>query len=421
MVNRTQRDGYEEIVVEEGETFTKRVGGGEVWENKLIDITAPGADVTALCDGEVSGWTVRNIGVRGRVKDAYFFSPAGSGGLVENVYLGDGSISKNTWDGRPKGFWVQHNRTTGPIEFRNVHVAKFTNNGIYGSPTVDSHSGGVIHIRDSYFNSNNISQFKIGSPLGTCEVENVTVRTDQPAPPNPDGVVNKRAMIALASGGDQTYTVVRDSDIQGHIDADDPGATVELQNVRWDGSGSGDIRGQSAGSPDLDPPAGVPMTAQEAAAGTSRSDGSGDGGGSGDRNEVVVFVPEGVLSVEYTMTVNGPVERTRLSERIGAGQNDTIVDNGDGTWTVQGLTGNGFGDAFLVDGQVTSFSATDQAELRVNGDVISNSQLPYPPTGGGGGGGGGGDGDDDGQARKVAVAVALATGVYGLSRVQGGE
>ncbi|WP_436908132.1 hypothetical protein [Halosimplex marinum] len=71
----------------------------------------------------------------------------------------------------------------------------------------------------------------------------------------------------------------------------------------------------------------------------------------------VVGASEG--AVEYEFTVDGPVEKLSLTDRIRAGDNDDVTDNGDGTWTVSGFTGYpGEGDAYVVNGEITSFTQT---------------------------------------------------------------
>lgn len=261
--------GAKRVVIKSGATWTPSIGSGGTMENLLIDISADRAGVVGTASGD--GWTIRNVGVKGITGTDKVFTVSGSNGTVENLYLGDGSKSQAAAkDGGPNGtmgFWVDHGDTEGPLNFRNVHISKFANNGIYGSPTADQYTGGIMNIYDSYFDSNNISAFKIGSPLGQCEVVNTTIRTDSEAPATHDGLVNKRTIWAL----NNSETVVRDCDIQGPIATRSPNSTIILENTRWDGSGtgSGEIRGSSAGSPDLSPPSGVPMSAEEAATGTS--------------------------------------------------------------------------------------------------------------------------------------------------------
>jgi len=64
-------------------------------------------------------------------------------------------------------------------------------------------------------------------------------------------------------------------------------------------------------------------------------------------------------AVEYELTATGPIRPLQINDRIGAGDNDSITQNDDGTWTVTGFTGNtGYGDAYVVSGEITDFVQT---------------------------------------------------------------
>jgi hypothetical protein len=74
----------------------------------------------------------------------------------------------------------------------------------------------------------------------------------------------------------------------------------------------------------------------------------------------VVAAEESGGGFDYEFTTNGPVTAVTDAGSNAADDNDTITDNGDGTYTVSGRTGSGYGDTFGVDGDVTAFStATD--------------------------------------------------------------
>jgi len=365
-------DDYETIEVPAGEREEIRVRNGETLSNKLIDVTASGASVRI--DARGSDWTVRNVGVKGEMDadDDMALLVGGERGTVENVYLGDGCIP-----GRSKGAWVDHGSTDGPIEFRRVHVAGFPNNGIYGSPTADL-QGGVLHIRDSYFDSNNISQFKIGSPLGTCEVTNTVVRTDNSAPHNGFDQVNKRGIWAL--DGD---IVVRNCDIQGTINTYAP-ATVEVEDTRWDGRhyGEGSITGGSSGTPDLSPPESCPTTAEEAASG-STSGSSGESSGTepsiediwntDDSNHVTLTGETNEIS-DYRIVGVGNAE---FGEDANTDSDDPYRDTveADGSeFTVRGYLG-GAADDYHIRGEVNSVEINGDISVTVNGVQVAPPEL----------------------------------------------
>ncbi|MFB9804717.1 hypothetical protein ACFFQF_04375 [Haladaptatus pallidirubidus] len=54
---------YETIEVPAGSREQFQVGSGETFENKLIDISATGADARIVASG--SDWTIRNVGFKG--------------------------------------------------------------------------------------------------------------------------------------------------------------------------------------------------------------------------------------------------------------------------------------------------------------------------------------------------------------------
>jgi hypothetical protein len=67
--------------------------------------------------------------------------------------------------------------------------------------------------------------------------------------------------------------------------------------------------------------------------------------------------------VAYEFTVDGTVRKVaNAGPKRSAGANDEVVDDGDGTVTVGGFTGNaGYGDTYAVTGDVTDFSRTGEA------------------------------------------------------------
>jgi hypothetical protein len=84
--------------------------------------------------------------------------------------------------------------------------------------------------------------------------------------------------------------------------------------------------------------------------------------------------------VAYEFTVDGtvrPIENA--GPKRSAASNDEVAENGDGTVTVSGFTGNaGYGDTYAVTGDVTDFTRTDgEAAVRIdyNGRERTPEQL----------------------------------------------
>ncbi|MFB6164383.1 MAG: hypothetical protein ABEJ31_04415 [Haloarculaceae archaeon] len=130
--------------------------------------------------------------------------------------------------------------------------------------------------------------------------------------------------------------------------------------------------------------------------GTSGSDGSGssggtDGGRTAGPSVVAYETPDGGDLVHYQFTVEGSVEKRTNADALSAELNDAIADNGDGTYTVSGATGNGFGDSYrLTDWVITDFSTDagpDQFGLTLDGEAVTPDELTSQPTDGGSGSG----------------------------------
>lgn len=81
------------------------------------------------------------------------------------------------------------------------------------------------------------------------------------------------------------------------------------------------------------------------------------GGAIGESIFKVMSTTEGA-EFTYRFTVDGDVTKTKAADGTAADDEERIADTGDGTVTVTGSTGDGFGDAFVVRGEVVSFEKT---------------------------------------------------------------
>jgi hypothetical protein len=155
------------------------------------------------------------------------------------------------------------------------------------------------------------------------------------------------------------------------------GGNIIEENTRW---------GSAANTDRV--PDGTPMTAEEAASGTSSgssssgtttesSDGGTDSPESGTVLELVAA--SGTSNVSYEFTVEGSVQKRTSAGDNAAEDNDTLTDNGDGTVTVSGVSGNGYGDSFLVDGVVTSMNLDEsQWTIRYGGEEVGVQDVALP-------------------------------------------
>ncbi|WP_222918277.1 hypothetical protein [Natrinema sp. SYSU A 869] len=149
-----------EVIEARGQTID--IDDGETFANKLIDYTTgEGCTIDAR---ESTDWTIRNVGFRGRKRaprTVFGLSDTDNGtSTVENVYLGDGSDDVGDSPHGPGGIFVGPEHT-GTIEFRNVNVQGFPNNGIYASAPATSGEGS-IHIDGCYAANCGVSQYRVG-------------------------------------------------------------------------------------------------------------------------------------------------------------------------------------------------------------------------------------------------------------------
>ena len=143
---------------------------------------------------------------------------------------------------------------------------------------------------------------------------------------------------------------------------------------------------------------GTRLTAADLDADDGGGDDDDDDGDDDERLLEIVATERG--DVRYEFTVDGDVERARVTDRIKAEADDRIRENRDGTVTVRGSTGNrGFGDAFRFTGDVTEFESRGDADffIRVDGDRIDVDELVDD-----------GDDDDD-EDEEISLLEIVAT------------
>jgi len=109
--------------------------------------------------------------------------------------------------------------------------------------------------------------------------------------------------------------------------------------------------------------------------------------------------------ISYEFTANGEVIKVEDGSETKAEDNDDVTQNGDGTWSVSGYTGNGYGDSYELAGEVLDFSPmTGSYSLLLNGEEttayeLTGTEPPEPGTGAVLGGG-------EGYADTVPVSDA---------------
>jgi len=81
--------------------------------------------------------------------------------------------------------------------------------------------------------------------------------------------------------------------------------------------------------------------------------------------------------ISYEFTTTGEITKLLDNRTDSAEQNnDTVVQNDDGTWTATGYTGNGYGDGFEFNGEVTGFNTlTTDYTVLLNGQETDKWSL----------------------------------------------
>ncbi|NHN60557.1 MULTISPECIES: hypothetical protein [Halorussus] len=376
--------GYDSVTLRDGDTF----------ENVLVDISADGAEFHVDAHGD--DWAIRNVGIKGRL-DSSGGAPniirADGNGVIEHCFFGD--IAAPNIGGGAIGIKSYH---AGHIDIKECYIGGSTDNGVYAAQPAEN-NGGTMAIDTCYFVNNNITHIRAAAD-GTTVKNSVLTNTNDVNPNHKSGSINSRGFWDFYGDGDETVTIencdidITDENTNGSATAAVATAvTYEMRNCQVKGQLRGNVTESNVGSsPDTSVPAGVPTTPEDAAAATATGDTSGSGTQTPDQSGD--DQPQGTLlelistpdraNITYEFTVEGTVEkRTSSSDGVVAEANDSVTDNGDGTVTVSGISGNGHGDSYLVQGSITAMDLDeslwtiryDGAEVGVDDFVLPNKLV----------------------------------------------
>ncbi|MFB6130634.1 MAG: hypothetical protein ABEJ28_07425, partial [Salinigranum sp.] len=197
-------------------------------------------------------------------------------GTVDHVYMGDGVV-----EGVRAGGLAPTSSSTGHVEIHNCHFAGWTDNGISAAHTAND-GRGTIHVDNCYFRDNNVAALRIASD-GTV-VENSVVHTTGRTPALPNGVVDAKG-VYTGYGDPSQHVEVRNCDVDcrhGNPDEDDFNSPtdhpingecswIDVYDTQFAGTvvGNVDLVSGNGGNPDLTPPDGVPMSAEDALTGSA--------------------------------------------------------------------------------------------------------------------------------------------------------
>ncbi|WP_339106365.1 hypothetical protein [Haloterrigena salinisoli] len=363
-----------------------RVGRGETFENKLIDLTT-GNGFLLLVEGANS--VIRNIGFEGLYRgDQFLISIKADRGdvLFENIYMGDGATKDGSDFVHGPGAVFMHKQSQANLTFRRCNVQGFPNNAFYCSNTASGPSS--VHFDTCFGKNNGVTTFRCAS--GDDVIENCVAYNDTTDYGRGYGgytETNGRP-VWVWSGGNVT---IRDS----HF-ADGPypyamvaGANGSAGRATFE---SGAYRGtihRASGStvtvgddvsndPDLSIPDGVPTTAKAAASGGSGSaSSSGSAAESADDEQLphlVLLDGDASDVTRYEFTVDGEVEAAN-AEGASIDANDEITDG-----RVHGVVAD-WKDAFRFDGSLEQLTVDGPGTVLVDGEAVDpadyGEELPH--------------------------------------------
>ncbi|WP_435177282.1 hypothetical protein [Halorussus sp. AFM4] len=373
---------YERVTLQDGDTF----------ENVLVDISADGAEFHIDASGD--NWTIRNVGIKGQLDssgDAPNIIRADGNGVIEHCFFGD--IAAANIGGGAIGIKSYH---AGHIDISECYIGGSTDNGIYAAQPAE-HNGGTMAVDTCYFVNNNITHIRAAAD-GTTVKNSVLTNTNDVDPNHKSGSINSRGLWDFYGTGDETVTIencdidITSANTNGAASAAVATAvTYEMRNCQVKGELRGNVTESNVGSnPDTSVPSGVPTTPEEAAAGTA----SGGTSGSGTQTSEPTgdSQPQGTLlelvatpdrsEVSYEFTVEGSVSKHTQSQSdddVFSEDNDSITDNGDGTVTVTGISGDGHGDAYYVQGSITAMTLDESLwTIRYGGTEVGVGDLVLP-------------------------------------------
>ncbi|ARS90169.1 hypothetical protein [Natrarchaeobaculum aegyptiacum] len=369
-------DGYDEITAR-GQTI--QIGQGETFENTLIDLSNGNSVLLNVTGGNS---TIRNVGFKGLHRGAGFMisisAPSGNV-LIENVYLGDGSTKEGGGHVHGPGAVFMHRRADCDVTFRYCNVQGWPNNGFYCSNTA---YGGSARFENCYGKNNGVSTFRVAG--GNDAIENCVAYNDSTDyGPGWGGYVEDQGRpVWVWSGG--TVSIEDSNFAAGSY----PYAMVVDGSARMSGGGiSGAVQGslqrQSvSSSADLSMPEGVPTSAEEAAAGGSRSDpDTGDEDEDADEDDdtdalehVLLFDGDSSGVTRYEFEVSGEVEPS--TDEGATIDPEAGTDGG----SAHGVVAD-WKDAFRFSGDLEQLTVDGPATVYLDGEEIDpadyGEDLPH--------------------------------------------
>lgn len=326
---------------------------GTNWEFGGVTFDQSGGSNQVMIFPSGSGWRLHSCAWVGELSAGnYLIYPelaGGSQGEIDRCWFGDG-VSDDRSESAIVGFGAIH----GDLWIRRSY---FYQNGVYGTNTTDPpEMDGIINYEQCYFENCYLDCLRAGNYNQTATVRDcVLVYDSRSETPAVQSTGQKAYRGVWAFWGD---VEVRGTDITNPFgpalvtssNHGSPSITMTGGNLSGSAVGNVTVADDVGDDPSTTPPAECVTSAAEAVA--------IDGGGAPTTEPE----PDGVLfelvasddaqSEAYHFAVDGNVSKHTTGDNA-ADANDEITENSDGTVSVAGVAGNGYGDAYYVDGEVT--------------------------------------------------------------------
>jgi hypothetical protein len=327
---------------------------GSNWEFGGVTFDQTGDSNQVMIFPSGSGWRLHSCAWVGELSAGnYLIYPElteGSQAEIDRCWFGDG-VSDDRSESAIVGFGAIH----GELWIRRSY---FYQNGVYGLDTAHMPDmQGTINFDRNYFENCYLSCMRAGNAYGkTARIKDCVVLYDSRAETPAVQSTGQKAFRGIwAFWGEVT---VEDTDVTNPFgpalvtssNHGSPSITMTGGNLSGSVVGNVTVADDVGNDPSTTPPDECVTSAAEAVA---------INGGGAPTTEPE---PDGVLfelvasddaqSAAYQFAVDGNVSKHTTGDNA-ADANDEITENSDGTVGVAGVAGNGYGDAYYVDGEVT--------------------------------------------------------------------
>lgn len=344
-------------------------------------------------------------------------------GVIEHVYI------KSTQSSDTPAIWVDPNQHRGHLRIKNVHIEGHADNAIYAELHPPHGKGGTLTIEDCYLHDNTRGNLRVN---GGTEIRNTHVHNtgeNFPTRGYPSyahyswyeggGEIHFRHCQIDVDGSDAKHgssaqglrtrgTTPYDPDYGSNI------PQVYIDNCQIRGSmrpHDGNFHITNTGeNPEINPPAGVPMTAEEAENGESSADGptweelegtedDGDSGGRTDPDlpNTLTITSTGTGKGEYEFEVSGETSTTSSSSE------DHAEDG-----VIRGSLGPKRGtDKFRFSGDIEKADFNKHCEVELNGESYTQDDENEEDNSDDDNGGDNSDGKDDSTPEELELTIKV--------------